>query len=89
MSSWGIFIWVWFTLVFIIQWTTSVILWFWLRQRDVKLTWALGGMPGYLECAYREWCLSNDRSSRIVVTVQNILWINLFVAGIACTLVVS
>jgi hypothetical protein len=83
MTTLKIILVVWLFLSFIVLWVTSFMLWLWLEKRDVELSFFFAGVPGYLERVYAHWCGNNNQSSRFVVNARRIMWLNLFVAGIA------
>jgi hypothetical protein len=80
---------IWFAVSVFIEIVSSIVLWFWLRRRGVKLVYGLAGIPGYMERAYLEWCRSQGRASRALLVWRVILHINVVVAAIFFIPIVS
>lgn len=77
-----ILIFIWFALSVFIAVTGTVVLWFWLRRRGVKLVYGLTGVPGYMERAYVAWCRNNGQQpNKTMIVLRAISIINLIVAA--------
>lgn len=74
---------IWFVVSVIIEISSTLVLFHFLRKRGVKLSFILRGIPGYLEKAYSEWCKSQGKSSKKVINLRILSMINLIASVLA------
>jgi hypothetical protein len=72
----------WYVGSFLLQLVSTVALWRWLRNRNVKLSFSLITAPWYLEHKYITWCKENGRPYQKVIGLLGLIMLN-FIAAIA------
>lgn len=71
---------IWFGLSVLTEVVSGLVLWLWLRQKGAPLTFGLGGLPGYLERAYWNWCKANGLNGRPILVFRIVSKINMVAA---------
>jgi len=89
MTMFRVFVNVWFAASVVIQVASSIVFWFWLRRRGVRLVYGLAGIPGYLERAYLGWCRSQGRSGTTVIVLRAMSVINVIVAAVVAAMLLG
>ena len=80
MNAFELAVTVWFVSAVISHIAGTLALGLWLDRQHVKLGILMRGFPGYVERAYRSWCVNHGRSPRTVLVLRSISLINTILA---------
>lgn len=72
---------IWFASAVLIAVIQNVVFLYWLKKQGVEIVFGLGGTPGYLDSAYRKWCLSQGRSPKRILVLRALCLANAILAA--------